>query len=105
MKFEYVYFREGGTGIRPGVESTPGRFHASRHVSDGIVDYEGYYELAHDQYREFLGTGQRQWNSSKPVVGMSMMTYCCNCRAVTVEHRCKGLIRLATAAESEDSYY
>ena len=36
------------------VESTSGRYYASIPVSSGIVDYEEYYELTHDQFHEFL---------------------------------------------------
>jgi hypothetical protein len=53
MKFEDTYFsREDRYSI--GVESTSGRYYASIPVSNGIVDYEEYYELTQDQYREFL---------------------------------------------------
>ena len=53
MKFEDTYFsREDRYSI--GVESTSGRFYASIPVSNGIVDYEEYYELTPDQYHEFL---------------------------------------------------
>ena len=37
-----------------GVESTSGRFYTSIPVSNGVVDYEEYYELSDDRYREFL---------------------------------------------------
>jgi hypothetical protein len=37
-----------------GVESMSGRYYASIPVSNGIVDYEEYYELTPNQYREFL---------------------------------------------------
>jgi hypothetical protein len=53
MKFDGTYFsREDRYSI--GVESTSGRYYASIPVSNGIVDYEEYYELTQDQYREFL---------------------------------------------------
>lgn len=53
MKFEDTYFsREDRYSI--GVESSSGRFYASIPVSNGIVDYEEYYELTPDQYNEFL---------------------------------------------------
>ncbi|WP_082978871.1 hypothetical protein [Mycobacterium sp. 1081908.1] len=53
MKFDDTYFsREDRYSI--GVESTSGRYYASIPVSNGIVDYEEYYELTEDQYREFL---------------------------------------------------
>jgi len=53
MKFDDTYFsREDRYSI--GIESTSGRYYASIPVSNGIVDYEEYYELTQDQYREFL---------------------------------------------------
>lgn len=53
MKFEDTYFsREDRYSI--GVESTTGRYYASIPVSNGIVDYEEYYELTPDQYHQFL---------------------------------------------------
>jgi hypothetical protein len=53
MKFDDTYFsREDRYSI--GVESTSGRYYASIPVSNGIVDYEEYYELTEDQYHEFL---------------------------------------------------
>jgi hypothetical protein len=36
-----------------GIESTSGRHYASIPVSNGIVDYEEYYEITSDQYRAF----------------------------------------------------
>jgi hypothetical protein len=57
MKFEQTYFsREYRYSI--GVESTSGRYYTSIPVSNGIVDYEEYYELTEDQYREFLRDGE-----------------------------------------------
>lgn len=53
MKFEDTYFsREGRYSL--GVESTSGRNYASIPVSNGVVDYEEYYELTPDQFEEFL---------------------------------------------------
>uniref|UniRef100_UPI003569ADFA hypothetical protein n=1 Tax=Mycobacterium marinum TaxID=1781 RepID=UPI003569ADFA len=53
MKFDYTYFsREDRYSI--GIESTSGRYYASIPVSNGIVDYEEYYELTRDQYDYFL---------------------------------------------------
>ena len=53
MKFEDAYFsREHRYSI--GIESMLGRYYASIPVSNGIVDYEEYYELTSDQYHEFL---------------------------------------------------
>jgi hypothetical protein len=53
MKFKDTYFsRDGRYSI--GVEPTSGRYYASIPVSNGIVDYEEYYELTLDQYDEFL---------------------------------------------------
>lgn len=37
-----------------GIGSKSGRYYASIPVTNGIVDYEEYYELTQDQYREFL---------------------------------------------------
>ncbi|MEM6108585.1 hypothetical protein AAHS21_20475 [Mycobacterium sp. 050272] len=54
MKFEDTYFsRDDRYSI--GIESVSGRYYASIPVSNGIVDYEEYYELTQDQYRTFLG--------------------------------------------------
>ncbi len=54
MKFDDIFFsKEDRYSI--GVESTSGRYYASIPVSNGIVDYEEYYELTEDQYRNFLG--------------------------------------------------
>ncbi|MEE6139125.1 hypothetical protein SKC41_22690 [Mycobacterium sp. 050128] len=53
MKFEDTYFsRDDRYSI--GIESVSGRYYASIPVSNGIVDYEEYYELTPDQYRDFL---------------------------------------------------
>ena len=53
MKFDDTYFsREDRYSI--GVESMSGRYYASIPVSNGIVDYEEYYELTEDQYHKFL---------------------------------------------------
>lgn len=53
MKFDDTYFsREDRYSI--GVESMSGRYYASIPVSNGIVDYEEYYELTPDQYHAFL---------------------------------------------------
>ena len=53
MKFDDTYFsKEDRYSI--GVESTSDRYYASIPVSNGIVDYEEYYELTQDQYQEFL---------------------------------------------------
>lgn len=53
MNFEDTYFsREDRYSI--GVESTTGRFYLSIPVSNGIVDYEEYYEVTDEQYRRFL---------------------------------------------------
>lgn len=53
MKFDDTYFsKEDRYSL--GVESTSGRYYASIPVSSGIVDYEEYYQLTPDQYREFL---------------------------------------------------
>ncbi|WP_082939343.1 hypothetical protein [Mycobacterium sp. 852002-30065_SCH5024008] len=54
MKFDDTFFsREERYSI--GVESESGRYYASIPVSNGIVDYEEYFELTPDQYHRFLG--------------------------------------------------
>ncbi|MGD1239167.1 hypothetical protein [Mycobacterium seoulense] len=53
MNFDDIYFSlEDRYSI--GVESQSRRYYASIPVSNGIVDYEEYYELTPDQYRHFL---------------------------------------------------
>ncbi|WP_082951718.1 hypothetical protein [Mycobacterium sp. 852002-51057_SCH5723018] len=53
MTFAVVYSsREDRYSI--GVESPSGRYYASIPVSNGIVDYEEYYEITKDQYHQFL---------------------------------------------------
>jgi hypothetical protein len=53
VKFDDTYFsREDRYSL--GIESTTGRYYASIPVSNGIVDYEEYYEVTPDQYRVFL---------------------------------------------------
>jgi hypothetical protein len=53
MKFEDTFFsRDDRYSL--GVESTSGRNYASIPVSNGIVDYEEYYEVTPTQYKEFL---------------------------------------------------
>jgi hypothetical protein len=53
MKFGDTYFsRDDRYSI--GIESTSGRYYASIPVSNGIVDYEEYYELTEEQYQHFL---------------------------------------------------
>jgi hypothetical protein len=53
MKFNDTYFsREDRYSL--GVEATSGRYYASIPVSNGIVDYEEYYEITPDQYQVFL---------------------------------------------------
>ncbi|WP_075238904.1 hypothetical protein [Mycobacterium colombiense] len=57
MKFDDTYFsREDRYSI--GVESMSGRYYASIPVSNGVVDYEEYYELTVDQYHQFLADRQ-----------------------------------------------
>ncbi|WP_204080063.1 hypothetical protein [Mycobacterium riyadhense] len=53
MKFDDTYFSKDDR-YSIGVESLSGRYYASIPVSNGIVDYEEYYELSESQYREFL---------------------------------------------------
>lgn len=53
MKYDDTYFsRDDRYSI--GVETMSGRYYASIPVSNGIVDYEEYYELTPSQYHEFL---------------------------------------------------
>jgi hypothetical protein len=53
MKFTDAYFsRENRYSI--GTEESSGRHYASIPVSNGIVDYEEYYEITQDQYHQFL---------------------------------------------------
>ena len=53
MKFDDRYFsREDRYSL--GVEATSGRNYASIPVSNGLVDYEEYYEITSDQFDEFL---------------------------------------------------
>lgn len=53
MRFDDTYFsREDRYSI--GVESTSGRYYVSIPVSNGIVDYEEYYEVDQGQYDTFL---------------------------------------------------
>lgn len=53
MKFNDTYFsREDRYSL--GVETTSGQHYASIPVSNGIVDYEEYYEITPDQYHAFL---------------------------------------------------
>ena len=53
MKFNDTYFsREDRYSL--GVEATSERHYASIPVSNGIVDYEEYYEITPDQYQVFL---------------------------------------------------
>lgn len=53
MKFEDTYFsRENRYSI--GIESISGRYYVSIPVSNGVVDYEEYYQLTPAQYHEFL---------------------------------------------------
>lgn len=53
MTFDDTYFsREDRYSL--GVESESGRYYASLPVSNGIVDYEEYYELTPDEYDHLL---------------------------------------------------
>jgi hypothetical protein len=53
MKFDDKFFsRDDRYSL--GVESTSGRNYASIPVSNGIVDYEEYYEITPDQFGEFM---------------------------------------------------
>ena len=54
VKLEDTYFsRKDRYSL--GVESTSGRNYASIPVSNGIVDYEEYYEVTAGQFQEFSG--------------------------------------------------
>lgn len=53
MTFEDAYFSRRDR-YALGVESTTGRCYVAIPVSNGIVDYEEYYEVTADQYRLFL---------------------------------------------------
>lgn len=53
MNFEDTYFSSTHR-YSLGVESISRRYYASTPVSNGLVDYEEYYELTQDQYRDFL---------------------------------------------------
>lgn len=53
VKFEDTYFsKEDRYSL--GIESTSGRHYVSIPVSNGIVDYEEYYEITPDEYQQFL---------------------------------------------------
>jgi hypothetical protein len=53
MKFDDTYFsKEDRYSL--GIESTSGRNYTSIPVSNGIVDYEEYYEITSNQYHTFL---------------------------------------------------
>jgi hypothetical protein len=55
MKFDDTFFsRDDRYSL--GIESTSGRHYASIPVSNGIVDYEEYYEITPDQYQAYLGS-------------------------------------------------
>ncbi|WP_082973158.1 hypothetical protein [Mycobacterium sp. E2497] len=53
MNFEDI-FVSSDDRYAIGVEKASGRYYISMPVSNGIVDYEEYYELTPDQYRHFL---------------------------------------------------
>ncbi|MDG3009905.1 hypothetical protein G4X40_07060 [Rhodococcus sp. D2-41] len=53
MKFEDSYFsRDDRYSL--GVESESGKYYLSIPVSNGVVDYEEYYELTPGEYDKFL---------------------------------------------------
>lgn len=53
MKFTDTYFsKEDRYSL--GVEALSGQYYASIPVSNGIVDYEEYFEITPDQYHAFL---------------------------------------------------
>ena len=97
MNFEDTYY-SSEYEYSIGVESTLGRHYASIPVSNGIVDYEEYYELTRDQYLEFCKTQVRQSNSSKRVVGGSTMICSCRDRAITAGRQSKTSARQLLAS-------
>lgn len=55
VRFTDTYFsKENRYSL--GIEAESGRYYASIPVSNGIVDYEEYYELTPEQYARFLDT-------------------------------------------------
>ncbi|MUL67624.1 hypothetical protein BOO86_24345 [Mycobacterium sp. CBMA 234] len=53
MNFADTYFaKEHRYSL--GIETASGRYYASIPVSNGVVDYDEYYELDSDQYQRFL---------------------------------------------------
>jgi hypothetical protein len=80
-EFDNTYFsREDRYAIS--IESISGRYYASIPVSNGIVDYEEYYELTARHYHQFLGDREVPSSSLKPAVGTSMTIYFCNNLAI-----------------------
>ncbi|WP_100461643.1 hypothetical protein [Mycobacteroides abscessus] len=53
MKFEDVYFSKEDR-YSMGTETDSGRHYVSMPVSNGLVDYEEYYEIDAEQYKLFL---------------------------------------------------
>jgi hypothetical protein len=53
MEFNDTYFSRKDR-YPLGVEAVSDRFYASMPVSNGILDYEEYYEITPDQYHFFL---------------------------------------------------
>jgi hypothetical protein len=85
MKFDDTFFSSEDR-YSVGVESISGRYYASIPVSNGIVDYEEYYDLTRDQHDEFLH------NSAAAIAlvgGGNTMACSSNDRAVTVVLRYK----------------
>ena len=56
MRFRDTFFsRDDRYSL--GVEDATGQFYLSIPVSNGIVDYEEFYELSHREYDQFLADG------------------------------------------------
>ena len=56
MRFRDTFFsRDDRYSL--GVEDATGKFYLSIPVSNGIVDYEEFYELSHQEYDQFLADG------------------------------------------------
>lgn len=71
MKFEDVYFsKEDRYSI--GTETDSGRHYVSMPVSNGLVDYEEYYEIDAEQYKLFWPTRLPQSRSSKHAESTNM---------------------------------
>lgn len=66
MKFRDEFFsREDRYSL--GVEEESGKYYASLPVSNGVVDYEEYYELSAEEYARFL---------ADPAAAVAFITEC-----------------------------